>query len=127
MRGANLRGANLRGAILRVANLSKADLRGANLRGAILRVANLSGAILSGTGVIRMIGEYEVTLYPGADGPELSVGCERHALSHWEEHAEEIAERSVENVDLAVTQLRALFAMCRTIPQPTCKKDEPKP
>lgn len=107
---ANLHGANLRGA----------DLRGANLRGADLCGADLRDADLRGTGVAAMKLDYDAVLTPGVDGPMLRYGCEQHTLAHWKEHVEEIAGKHVEPGALPekLAELRALFALCDTIPQP---------
>ena len=106
------------------ANLIGADLRGADLNSASLSGADLSGADLRRTGAMRVLhGDYEVTLYPGADlsyGCE-SYGCERHSLAHWREHVEAITARHVHIESLRATkvrELRALFDLCDAIQQP---------
>ena len=143
LRGANLCGANLRGANLCEANLreanlswanlcevnlSGANLRGANLSWADLREANLSWADLreanlSWAGILRIHADYEVTLYPGDLEPVLAYGCERHALSHWEREVEAITReheegKGEEHVARRVAEIRAILALCRTVPQP---------
>ena len=128
LRWANLRGADLSGADLRWANLSGADLSWANLSGADLRWANLSGADLRGAdlrgaGVLRIHADYEVTLYPGDPDPVLVYGCERHALSHWHREVETITrkhegEKGEDHVARRVAEIRAILALCATVPQP---------
>ena len=146
LRGANLRWANLRWADLRGANLSEADLRWANLRGANLSEANLSeanlseadlrgadliGADLRGAGILRIHADYEVTLYPGGSEPVLAYGCERHALSHWDREVEAITRKheehkGEEHMARRVAEIRAILALCRTVPQPVRAKEETK-
>jgi len=128
LRWADLSKADLRGADLRGADLSKADLRGANLRdadlsGADLRGADLSGANLSGAGILRIHADYEVTLYPGDPEPVLAYGCERHGLSHWHREVEAITRnhenhKGDEHVTRRVAEIRAILALCATVPQP---------
>ena len=88
--GTDLSGTDLSGADLREADLSEADLSEADLRGADLSGTDLSGADLSGTGVLRMQGSYEVTIYP--DG-RVAYGCETQLLSEWPTLAKGLAER----------------------------------
>ena len=123
LRGANLSWADLRGADLSGANLRWANLRGADLRGADLSWANLSGANLRGAGILRIHADYEVTLYPGDPEPVLAYGCERHALSHWDREVEAITrkheeDKGEEHFARRVAEIRAILALCRTVPQP---------
>ena len=134
LRGANLRWANLSEADLSEANLSEADLSGANLRGAnlseaALRWANLSEADLRWAGILRIHADYKVTLYPGDTEPVLAYGCERHTLSHWHREVEAITrkhegDRGEEHVARRVAEIRAILALCATVPQPA-RKAEP--
>jgi uncharacterized protein YjbI with pentapeptide repeats len=104
--GADLRGADLRGA----------DLRGADLRGADLRGADLRGADLRGAGVIRIISNYEVTLYPGKNGPELAYGCERHPLADWPALVDKLCMKH--NRPDVADEIRAIIELCKTVKQP---------
>ena len=120
---ANLRGADLRGADLRWAKLCDANLRGADLCGADLCGADLRWADLRGAGIIRIHADYEVTLYPGDPESVLAYGCERHTLSHWDREVEAITRKhedckGEEHVARRVAEIRAILALCRTVPQP---------
>jgi uncharacterized protein YjbI with pentapeptide repeats len=109
-------GADLRGADLRGADLRGADLRGADLRGADLRGADLRGADLRGAGVIRIISNYEVTLYPGKNGPELAYGCERHPLADWPALVDKLCMKH--NRPDVADEIRAIIELCKTVKQP---------
>lgn len=88
----------------------RADLSGAVLTGAELTCADLRGADLRGTGVVRIYGRYESTLYPGDD---LAYGCERRPLSSWTpERCRELAERHDPE---ALPDLLATVAYCRAL------------
>jgi len=129
LRWADLRWANLRGADLRGANLRWANLRGADLRNADLRDADLRGADLRWAGILRIHADYEVTLYPGDPEPVLAYGCERHGLSHWHREVETITRKhenakGEEHVTRRVVEIRAILALCATVPQPIKAKQD---
>lgn len=110
---------NLSGSNLSESNLSGSHLRWSDLRGAPLKGADLHGADLHGTGVLRLYTEYEVTLYPGDPEPELAYGCERHSLSVWDATVAALCQKhSPDNPARREAEIRALIALCRTIPQP---------
>jgi uncharacterized protein YjbI with pentapeptide repeats len=112
---------------LRDADLRGAELRDADLRGAILCGANLDGADLRGTGVAAFQVSHRAILVPSSDpqDPVLTYGCETHALSLWREHVRELCERhEPDDADRYEREIRALIALCETIPPPTVSQGE---
>ena len=90
------------------ANLTRASLKNCAVCSIDLTSANLSQTDLRGTGILRIVTDYEVTICPGKNGPILHYGCERHPISYWKKNIKKIVEDKEIWLDLREQRIKEI-------------------